>query len=275
MRLGILLACCLSGAIRATTLPAPSTLAECSGSFGVIDDPNSCVGNGTNAVGSASVTTSPFVSLTAQTNSGPADQNGVYGAGALATLQYSFQVIGGTPGDVVPILIAGSLSSNGSSFSHAYGFAEVVVHTSFGNTSEVVCTNGTCGTMANSFSGTFGWTATSGEGGDTIQLTAEANSGDSPFVEFANASADPYIYIDPSFANAANYSILVSPGVGNDLPDVPEPATFGLTGAALLMLVRLGTGSRILATCLTNISLGWAGRSGVRERAGNPAQASG
>lgn len=48
---------------------------------------------------------------------------------------------------------------------------------------------------------------------------------------FASASADPYIFIDPSFADAAKYSIAVSEGVSNNNPAlaaVPEPASWAM-----------------------------------------------
>ena len=57
--------------------------------------------------------------------------------------------------------------------------------------------------------------------------------------EFASASADPHIFIDPAFPNASLYSIIVSPGVSNDeepAAAAPEPAMFPLTGIALAAL---------------------------------------
>lgn len=240
---GLLLFCCTGVRLRATPLPGPVTLAECS-DFGLIDDPASCVLPGNDAIATGSLTLSPFVSLTAQSASGPINDLFDPGAGVFVSAKYSFQVNGGNPGDIVPILISTSLTSNASSFSHAYGFAEVAIHTSFGDASVVVCTDGTCGTMNTSFSGTFSSSALSGETGDTVQLEIEASSGDSPLAESANASADPFLFIDPSFAGASNYHIDVSPGVGNALPGVPEPGTFGLAGFALVVLARL-SGSRL------------------------------
>lgn len=235
-RLGLILSVCLLPGARASILPAPTTVAECTGSLGLIDDPNSCTMFGTNAVGSASLALSPFVSVSAQTTSGPADEFGVYSAGALARVNYSFQVVGGNPGDVVPILVAADFTADGSSESHALGFASIFVNSSFGTVSEAICTDGTCGPPSNSFSGTLSLFAHVGESGDGISLTVEADSGDSAFAEFANASANSFIFIDPTFAGAANYSIEVSPGVGNSLPSVPEPGTFGLMGGALVIL---------------------------------------
>jgi hypothetical protein len=42
----------------------------------------------------------------------------------------------------------------------------------------------------------------------------------------ALASADPLIFVDPNFPGASQYSIVLSPGVGNGLAStVPEPGT--------------------------------------------------
>ena len=58
----------------------------------------------------------------------------------------------------------------------------------------------------------------------------EATSG----TEVSNGSADPHIYIDPSFAGGADYQFVVSDGVGNQtgLSSVPEPGSLTLTGLA-------------------------------------------
>jgi hypothetical protein len=240
--------------LTATSLPGPVTVAECVDGV-VLDDPASCVQSGNDAIATGSLTLSPFVSLTAASSSGPINDFFNPGAGAFVSAKYSFQVNGGNPGDVVPILISTSLTANASSFSHAYGFAEVVIHTGFGNSSEVVCTNGTCGTTNTSFSGTFSTFAFSGETGDTVQLEIEASSGDSPFAESANASADPFLFVDPSFAGASNYHIDVSPGVGNASPSVPEPGTLGLTGFAMVVLARLSCWKAAKSRCRLDSSI--------------------
>lgn len=72
----------------------------------------------------------------------------------------------------------------------------------------------------------------------------EATSGN----EVSSGSADPHIYIDPSFAGAAGYQFVVSDGVGNQtgLSGVPEPnslllamlAGLAFGGVALLRRLR-------------------------------------
>src|SRR5258708_3420851 len=115
--IGIILFLCLSSNICATPLPAPATLAECT-NFGLVDDPTSCTLGGRDALATGSLTLTPFVSLTAQASAGPINDLFDPGAGVFVSVRYSFQVIGGNAGDMVPILIATSLNSTATS-SHA------------------------------------------------------------------------------------------------------------------------------------------------------------
>jgi PEP-CTERM motif len=62
-----------------------------------------------------------------------------------------------------------------------------------------------------------------------VQLNAAALA----FVEESGSSSssayiDPYFTIDPSNTNADEYSILVSPGVGNSPSGAPEPSTWAM-----------------------------------------------
>ena len=223
----------------ATILPPPTTLAHCVADHITLDDPASCALS-LAATASASLTLFPFVSLTAEAASPPNDAV-VHGAAATAILTYSFEVIGGNPGDIVPLLIATSLSTVGSDPSHGIGFAELSVHTSAaGDAFVAVCSDGTCGTTASSFSGTLGTRARSGDAGNTLTLQVQAATGDSLIASSASASADPRIFVDPSFAGAASYSIVVSEGVGNaEITAAPEPGTMGLFLVAAAVLVRV------------------------------------
>ena len=54
----------------------------------------------------------------------------------------------------------------------------------------------------------------------------------------ANAALVPYFYIDPSFPDAALYSITVSPGVGNSPAPAPVPGTLLMVAAGVAGLVR-------------------------------------
>src|SRR6185295_65410 len=137
-----------------TILPPPTTLAHCVVDSTTLDDPASCALNHPGSA-FAALTLFPFVSLTAQAAS-PPNGSVIHGAAASAVLTYSFEVIGGNPGDIVPVLIATNLSTIGSDPTHGVGFAELSVHTSAAGDSFVAaCSNATCGTPASSFSGTL------------------------------------------------------------------------------------------------------------------------
>ncbi|HEV8043384.1 MAG TPA: hypothetical protein VGP62_31185 [Bryobacteraceae bacterium] len=55
------------------------------------------------------------------------------------------------------------------------------------------------------------------------------------------ATVDPHIFIDPTFADAANYQLIESPGIGNDLvsASTPEPGSFMLALVALAAVAIL------------------------------------
>jgi len=219
----------------ATILPPAVTLAHCVVDSSFLDDPTSCA-LGSIGHAQATLTLSPFVSLSVQAASPPNDAR-VHGSAATATITYSFQVTGGNTGDIVPVLIATSLLTNGSDPTHGIGFAELLTHTTAAGDSFIaVCSDGTCGTTASSFFGTLSTRARSGDA-NTLTLFVQAGTGDSLFSESASASADPFIFIDPAFPNANRYSIDVSPGVANaqSAPGVPEPVSFGLVTLGLLV----------------------------------------
>jgi hypothetical protein len=50
----------------------------------------------------------------------------------------------------------------------------------------------------------------------------------------STAFADPFIEVDPNFANASDYSIVVSQGIGNTpVSATPEPSSLVLASVAL------------------------------------------
>ena len=173
--------------------------------------------------GTGSISLQPYVSLQARINN-------QYTQDVFSTLDYDFQVEGGSPGDSVPLLIATNLLASGTY--PQYGAASIGVFTGggVGLAGEMVCTYPSdC--PATQFSGTLSLTASAGDV-YRIHLRAIAEGSN------VSASADPYIYVDPHFAGAGNYSIAVSSGVAN--APVPEPATwammlvgFGLLGLSL------------------------------------------
>ena len=233
---------------RADSLPTAITETSCgadpNGVFQRVVDPTSCV----LATALGSLTLTPFVNLSVQISTVGVFLNGVHGGGATAVVRYFFEVIGGNSGDVVPLLIATNLSTDATAASGGHSFASLSAFTnSFGNSFVAVCTNESCGSTNSSFSGILSTRAKSGEVGELdLQVSAGSGGLDSGF---ANASADPFIYVDPSFSAASEYSILVSPGVGNGISaaSVPEPGSAGLlalSAALLWIAVRKRTSAR-------------------------------
>jgi len=234
---------------KAGTLPVPSTFAECSAdgnsSFGSLG----CTAGGIPGVPSsmsAGVTLSP-IAVQAEAAS---PINGAFGAGGRAFITYSFQVTGGNPGDLVPILIEASLVAASSPNSSAV--AELSVRTTAtGNLPPIygVCTPSCTGLGLLPFPGTVSTTAFSGSAGDTVTLSVSVSAAAThQFNETAGAFADPYIFVDPSFPNANLYSIVVSPGVDNS-PTAPASAPEPASGA-LFALGGLCWGAARLRGCL-------------------------
>jgi hypothetical protein len=180
---------------------------------------------------SASLSTAPFVSLQAQVS----DAAGVASQDAFASLDYYFAVVGGNPGDAVPVLVQTSLLVTATAYPTNASAAIYVG--GFGGVSAAVCVGQTTCT-SNQFSGTLAVNAFSGQAVEVF-LTISAEEGYS-YGGSAFASADPYIFVNPSFADAADYSIIVSDDVGNSLATTPLPTALPLlaTGLGALGLLR-------------------------------------
>lgn len=168
--------------------------------------------------GTGSISLYPFVTLQAQI-----DQT--YTQDVIATLDYYFEIVGGTVGANVPVLITTNLLTSGTY--PEYGGASIGVFTGGGAglAGEIVCTYSTdC--SATQFSGNLSLTAVAGSE-YRIHLSAVAEG------LGVSASVDPYIFVDPTFADASAYSVEVSAGVGNSPASVPTPGTLPLFGSAL------------------------------------------
>lgn len=229
--------------VLADTLPSATYTVGCvSGQLGPVAGDPSCSQTDANGGNNLTLTLSPFAGLSASAN---VAADVVDSFGAIGALHYSFEVVGGNPGDQVPLLIFTNLFS--SETGNGYGFAEIGVNTGLTILSDAYCTD-TQQCAAANFSGTIGATATSGVI-NQLYLEVEASAGSRPQSgESATALADPLVYVDPSLAGAANYSILVSQGVGNGVSDTPEPDTLLLAcfGVFALFVTRryLGIASR-------------------------------
>ena len=168
---------------------------------------------------------------------------GSHGAGhsfASGTFGYDIYITGGSLGDVVPLLISGSLSTDSlgaEDYDVTNAVASLILNFANGTSAaraDVFCGNVLRGEDCSnpSWSGTLsavGWV-----GYDNF-VTVFASS-EVAGAGFANAFADPHVYIDPAFhALHPEYGLDISPLVGNESVGAPEPATWFLTGGALVL----------------------------------------
>ena len=228
---GVVLAwvACVSGGAAAVALPAATFTVDCNSNnpFGDVTGGTSCALQGA----TASLGEQPAIGLLAQVT----DPASVASQDASVTLRYAFEVVGGSVGDTVPLLIDTRLFTQAGP--SAYAYASLYTDGSGADqTTDTACTDATCG--ATSFSGTLALQAQSGLARQVTLLVIAENTYESG--GSALASADPWIRVDPSFANAVNYSVVVSEGIGNaPLVAVPEPSSAALALAGLgLMWVR-------------------------------------
>ena len=220
-------------------LPAATTDVLCStvvdGAATYLNDPSRCSLPGVQA----SLTLSPVAGATLHAQYGGGINSS---AQANASIKYYFQITGGSVGDAVPLLIATELATAVSAPDGGSASASLFVHSASGGAIPdreiMVCSNGSCGASGSTFSGTLATTGFSGDDGDFIVLDLIAGVGDSFGARSADASADPWIYIDPTFAGASQYRIAVSDGVANAISAVPEPSTFALLALGLGALSR-------------------------------------
>jgi hypothetical protein len=217
--------------MTALGLPAASTFVQCFADGNNSFHATECNQGGFPGVppsAFASATLSPVPAASVEVTAPPAT---VLGAGADSNVFYYFGVTGGSPGDVVPILIDFALQASSTPESSA--LARLIVRTSalaLPAVEELVCNPQACDETT--FSDTLSLEAVSGSTLDSVTLYAMVQAPATRFSdESARAFVDPYIYIDPAFPDASLYSIVVSEGVGN--APVPEPATLWLLGAAL------------------------------------------
>ncbi len=218
----ILLVTGLVASSAASALPAATSGATCSTSIGNFTNPTFC----STPTDLGEVTFAPFAGVHAS-----ATYPGSFamaGANAIAALTYSWEIIGGVAGALVPVLIDVNLLTTQTGIGVA--FAVIDVNTFPGNINVAVCTS-TCADTG--FNGTLDVLARSGNV-NTLELEVEAGGGFSESVNGGEAFADPHIYVDPTIPGAANYSLLISDGIGNTLASAaPEPASLTLVGLGL------------------------------------------
>jgi len=193
----------------------------------------------------------PIVMLSASVNAADLEEGDRNAAVAIAALQYDFILTGGNASDVVPILLTTSLHTSvdtsndpNNSNSASANFAVFGVSSPGGP----IVSNGpstfACSvspgpadpdeppqcpsTDSNDDVLAFDMvTGTTGRLFMQLLVAASANSQGS-----AEAELDPFIFVDPRFPNAGEYTITVLGGVANALP-VPEPDVWALLLAGL------------------------------------------
>jgi hypothetical protein len=228
--LGLSCAGAAAAAQAGNGLPAATSSVQCNAANQpYTNDPADCTQGGSHAI----IAAEPYVNLFAH-----AASNGGLAGNAFATLTYSFEVTGGTAGDIVPISIETNLFTQASYPN--YAFAEIYTDGSGADAAgAMVCTDNSC-PMGSAFDGTLNLDSVSGAVRTlTLYIGAEEGFGTQALGDSV-ARADPFIGVDPIGLNQETYSIEVSPGVANGLPGVPEPASwalmilgFGLAGAGL------------------------------------------
>jgi hypothetical protein len=239
----LILGCCLAAPAGADTLPAPTTLAVCVVGGMSVTDPFHCVGDSA----TADVTLSPVAGVRAEG-----------GASASASLEYVFEVVGGSAGDVVPVLITAHLET--SAVDSMYSGAGITVTRGSAVQQASACTGPSYALCLrpSSFFGTLEVMAPVGSSTD-VHLNAALS-----LLSFSGsgfASADPLIQVDPSFPGAADYSIVLSPGVANALA-IPEASTLALLGIALADVAWRRSSGWSYPACSQPSCLGGPGHNG-------------
>lgn len=152
------------------------------------------------------------------------------------SMSYNFEIFGPATASYIPLLVQTTLSTSASGdplTQSAYALAQISVDGYVGATKQVTCQliYGGGGCSNPSFSGPLS-VLVGANTSYSISMVAEAQTLGGGF---AHAFADPVISVDPGFAGASDYTVLLSDGVSNtgDPTGAPEPSSLSLIGLAM------------------------------------------
>jgi len=195
----------------------------------------SFVSNSLNVTASGTETSLPYVSVSASSGG---CQSSCAGGGVSATAQVSYSIEWIGPSGVrVPTIIdtAGGIGpTTGSASASAHVSLTPAGGLGLTGFNAATFLNGSCDP-----SGCVNGTQHISMLSDTVytvQVFASVGVSDN-FAGSTSAWADPHFFIDPNFADGGEFSLLISPGVGNSVSAVPEPSTW-----AMLLLGFAGIG---------------------------------
>lgn len=169
--------------------------------------------------------------------------------GVHADLHFYYELVGPASADPIPLIFTGTLSvgTTGQAGAGMSAIAQVesdqclagfgcTIASGLANFAECFLSESLTDSCSASATGTllhFSVFANTEYGIDET-IGVSGNGATTKVLMTGFAEIDPIISIDPSFAGAGNYQILLSNGIGNSA-DVatPEPATFALVGLAL------------------------------------------
>jgi len=194
-----------------------------------------------------SIAVQPNVLLTASVDAGVLDAGDKQAASAIVALQYTFTLTGGNVGDPVPVVVETNMftdvsGSNDPDFTNIasaslnlYGLSAVGGGVISAGPRALACSQSPFlspipNSCSDEFGGNLSFTMASGSAELVFMQISVAASAD--VAGTASGLIDPFIFVDPHFAHASDYTINVLDGVAN--APVPEP------GGATLLLAGLG-----------------------------------
>ena len=179
---------------------------------------------------SFSMSGAPAASVTADASGGTNNHSGSASAAITYFMEYS-----GPSNVTIPLLmtVAGEVDTTGGAGNLTYAAARIEFDSN--QLWEPFC-RADFGCSKETIGQTFSFNIQSNQEYQVL-ISAGANVSTGNTDGTAHAFADPQFSIDPSFANAGDYSLVLSSGIGNALTAAPEPATITAAGLALAALI--------------------------------------